>query len=70
MIQKTHTLPKNSLLKEEDTPHHYIDTFQLLLLNMQKTRSVNEMLALFLASGPKWADRLMTLRNNPRLKNI
>ena len=63
MIQKTDTLPENSLLKEEDTPHHYIDTFQLLLLNTQKTRNVNEMLALFLASGPKWADRLMTLRN-------
>lgn len=53
MIQKTDTLPENSLLKEEDTPHHYIDTFQLLLLNTQKTRNVNEMLALFLASGLK-----------------
>lgn len=53
MIQKTDTLPENSLLKGEDTQQHYTDTFQLLLLNTQKTRSVNEMLALFLASGPK-----------------
>ena len=63
MIQKTQTLPENSLLKGEEARHHYTDSFKLELVNKQETRSVDEMLALFFASGPKWGDRLMTLRN-------
>ena len=63
MIQKYKTISVDSLLKKEEGKFHYVDSFQILVSDKHQDLTVSKMIALFMANGPKWADKLMNIRN-------
>ncbi len=63
MIKKQRTIPIDSLLNKDDEPFHYIDSFQISVSDKNQDLDISNILALYLASGPKWADQLMNIRN-------
>ena len=63
MIKKTNSIPENSLLRIKEEPFHYVDSFQSEVLDKSKEWSISELLAVFMSSGPRWANVLMEIRN-------
>jgi len=63
MITKTHQIPFNSLLQKKGEQFNYIDSFQAFITDPNQHVDVVKVLHLFMNSGPKWADHLMSLRD-------
>ncbi len=63
MIKKQRTIPANSLLNKDEAAFHYVDSFQISISDKNGDLNISQMIALYMASGPKWADQLMDVRN-------
>lgn len=63
MIIKQNKIPDYSILKKNEKSFHYIDSFQSDSLTIGSDNDVISIGKLFLTSGPKWADRLMSIRD-------
>jgi hypothetical protein len=63
MIKKQRTIPADSLLNKDKAPFHYIDSFEISVSDKDGDLHISQMIALYMASGPKWADQLMNIRN-------
>jgi hypothetical protein len=63
MIIKQNKIPDYSILKNDEKSFHYIDSFQSQNLTIRTDYDIISIGRLFLTSGPKWADRLMLIRD-------
>jgi hypothetical protein len=63
MIVKRVEVPNNSILKRKGVSFDYVDSFQCLIYTNDRHVDITKVLALFLQSGPKWADHLLVLRD-------
>jgi hypothetical protein len=63
MIRKQTIIPDYSVLKKDEKSFHYIDSFQGQYLINDHDYDIIEIGKLFLTSGPKWANSLMSIRD-------
>lgn len=63
MIQKSKSIPEQSLLEAERLNFHYVDSFQGQLA-VSTPCDIVSVGKLFLFGGPAWADHLMAVRNH------
>jgi hypothetical protein len=63
MIKKQAIIPDYSILKKDEKSFHYIDSFQGQYLITDHDYTIIEIGRLFLTSGPKWANYLMSIRD-------
>lgn len=62
-IVKKSELPENSVLKAVEEGFDYIDSFDCEFVDSNQRVGATEVGKAFFSSGPKWIDRLFTLRN-------
>jgi hypothetical protein len=63
MIAKRGEVPYNSVLRRKGVSFDYVDSFQCLVVTNDRHVDITKVLTLFLQSGPKWADRLLVVRD-------
>jgi hypothetical protein len=64
MIERKSSIPNQSVLKSEERFYNYVDSYHGWFITEGNTTSLKEFVKLFIYSGPKWADFLMTIRDN------
>ncbi|MGE4433974.1 MAG: DUF2867 domain-containing protein [Bacteroidales bacterium] len=63
IASKRFDIPESSFLKNDQKSFHYIDSFQSQNVTIKTDYDIIRIGRLFLTSGPKWADRLMLIRD-------
>lgn len=63
MTVKKIGLPENSILKKDGKNYDYIDSYQSDFTTKNNTISPTEIGKAFFTSGPKWVEKLFTIRN-------
>jgi hypothetical protein len=56
-------LPDKSILKKDEKFFDYVDSFQGEFINKRQNIGVTEIGKSFFTSGPKWVEKLFTIRN-------
>ncbi|MDI6401420.1 DUF2867 domain-containing protein [Balneolaceae bacterium ANBcel3] len=68
MIAANKDLPLSSLLQKQSATFDYVDSYQSQVTDKEQALDINRLLVLFLTSGPRYADVLLTLRD--RVVNV
>ena len=63
MILKQKSIPALSLLKKDERLYGYIDSYSILISDKEDNTNLKNIVRFFLTCGPKWADRLMKIRD-------
>lgn len=63
MITLKSTIPDSSILRKQNEPFNYIDSFSICFSDTDNEYGINEIMKLFITCGPGWAGWLMSLRD-------
>ena len=63
MITQKSTIPDSSILRKQNEPFNYIDSFSTCFSDPDNEYGINEIMKLFITCGPGWAGWLMSLRD-------
>lgn len=63
MIKNFFSIPNHSILKSEENRYNYIDSYHGWFASDGNNTNLKEFVKLFISSGPKWADCLMSIRD-------
>lgn len=63
MITQKSTIPDSSILRKQNEPFNYIDSFSTCFSDTDNEYGINEIMKLFITCGPGWAGWLMSLRD-------